>query len=102
MLCLALLLAGTMHAGHADAHAVSQAFEIAGAEGGPDHGPGGHAHGIGASCSLAHGCAISVALAVTASLSVTPAGLVGIGGDRLHRGIDTLPRPRPPKLSAAA
>jgi hypothetical protein len=104
LLCLVLLLAGGLHASHAaEPHAASAAFAIAadGDEPGHHHA-GGHAHGLGASCSHAHGCAMSAALAVMASLSPPPAALVALGRDRLQRGIDTLPRPRPPKLSAAA
>jgi hypothetical protein len=102
VLCLALLLAGGIHASHAiDAYAVSLASGIAPAGETDHHGAAGHAHGLGASCSLAHGCAMSAALPVTTGPLLTPAGLVDIGRDRWHRGLDTAPHPHPPRLSAA-
>jgi hypothetical protein len=101
LLCLALLLAG-LHAGHSDDRMVALAFEVAALEGGHDHsGSAGHGHAIGAGCSLAHACTMSATLAGLAGPPVPASPLFGLGDDRLHCGLDTSPRPHPPKLSAA-
>jgi hypothetical protein len=102
LLCLALLLAGLIHTGHADAPSVAATFEFVGLEGEPDHHrPAGHSHAAAPSCSLAHACTMSATLAGLAILSPLPEAPVGLGDARLHRGLDRAPRPHPPKLSAA-
>jgi hypothetical protein len=103
LLSLILLLAGGLHVGHAaDAHALAQTIEIAEADGACDDCGTAHAHGIAPSCSPVHACAMSATLAGLAPPSPPPSALLGLGDAQLHRGLDTAPRPHPPKLSGAA
>jgi hypothetical protein len=103
LLCLILLLAGGLHAGHADeAHGLALTLEIAEAGSACDGCATAHVHGIALSCSPVHACTMSATLAGLATLSPLPEAPVGLGDARLHRGLDTAPRPHPPKLSAAA
>lgn len=102
LLCLALLFAGGLHTPHvADDHALAHAVEIADADRACDDCASTQAHAIASGCSLVGSCTMSATLAGIVTPSPTPAASVGPGDAQLHRGIEILPRPRPPKLSAA-
>ena len=102
LLCLGLLFAGGLHTLHAaDDHALAHAVEIADADGACDDCASTPAHAIVSGCSLVGSCTMSATLTGVVTPPLTPAALVGPGDAQRHRGVEVLPRPRPPKLSAA-
>jgi hypothetical protein len=101
LLCLMLALASGGNATHAAGHGIAHAVETAIGDSSCDRCAAVRQHAIGPSCAVGQSCVMSAILAVAPSPPQPPSALAGQRDDRLRRGIDTLPRPRPPKLAAA-